>query len=70
MDQFRWVDIELIKIDAEGEECNIVKGGRRFLTDLAPLVQYELRKAAIASILSLSKTSLPLGTTLTASCRG
>ena len=45
MDRFQWVDIDLIKIDAEGEECNIVKGGRRFLTDLAPLVQYELRKA-------------------------
>ncbi len=45
MDRFQWVDIDLIKIDAEGEECNIMKGGRRFLTDLAPLVQYELRKA-------------------------
>ena len=45
LNQYRWVDIELIKIDAEGEECNIVVGGRRFLTDLAPLVQYELRKA-------------------------
>ena len=45
MDRYRWTDIELIKIDAEGEECNIVKGGRRFFSDLAPLVQYELRKA-------------------------
>jgi hypothetical protein len=40
------VDIELVKIDAEGEECNIVKGGRRFFSELAPLVQYELRKGA------------------------
>ena len=31
MDRFQWVDIDLIKIDAEGEECNIIKGGRRFL---------------------------------------
>ena len=45
LDQFQWEDIELIKIDAEGEEGNIIRGGRRFLTDLAPLVQYELRKA-------------------------
>jgi hypothetical protein len=46
MDRFGWSDIELIKIDAEGEENNIVKGGRRFFADLAPLVQYELRKDA------------------------
>jgi FkbM family methyltransferase len=46
MDRHRWTDIELIKIDAEGEENNIVKGGRRFFASLAPLVQYELRKDA------------------------
>jgi FkbM family methyltransferase len=45
MDRFGWQDIELIKIDAEGEEANIVKGGRRFFATLAPLVQYELRSA-------------------------
>ena len=43
MDRFRWQDIELLKIDAEGEEANIVKGGRRFFATLAPLVQYELK---------------------------
>jgi FkbM family methyltransferase len=46
MDRYRWVDIDLIKIDAEGEEVNIVKGGRRFFANLAPLVQYELRTNA------------------------
>ncbi len=46
MDRFRWQDIDLIKIDAEGEEANIVKGGRRFFANLSPLVQYELRKNA------------------------
>src|SRR6266478_1767473 len=46
MDQFHWRDIDLIKIDAEGEEANIVKGGRRFFANLAPLVQYELRTTA------------------------
>jgi FkbM family methyltransferase len=45
MDRFGWQDIELIKIDAEGEEANIVKGGRRFFATLAPLVQYELKSA-------------------------
>ena len=43
MDSYRWVDIDLIKIDAEGEEANIVKGGHRFFANLSPLVQYELR---------------------------
>jgi hypothetical protein len=46
MDRFAWQDIDLLKIDAEGEEANIVKGGRRFFANLAPLVQYELRKSA------------------------
>ena len=46
MDRYRWMDIELIKIDAEGEECNIVKGGRRFFSHDSPLVQYEIRKGA------------------------
>jgi FkbM family methyltransferase len=46
MDRFRWHDIHLIKIDAEGEEVNILKGGRRFFANLAPLVQYELRTTA------------------------
>ena len=50
MDRFRWQDIELIKIDAEGEEANIIKGGRRFFATLAPLVQYELKSATDANL--------------------
>ena len=46
MDHFAWEDIDLLKIDAEGEEVNIVKGGHRFFANLAPLVQYELRTNA------------------------
>jgi FkbM family methyltransferase len=46
LDRYGWANIELLKIDAEGEEENIVTGGRRFLSDLTPLVQYELRKNA------------------------
>jgi FkbM family methyltransferase len=45
MDRYRWVDIDFIKMDAEGEEINIVKGGRRFFAELSPLVQYELNNA-------------------------
>lgn len=46
MDRYRWADIDFVKMDAEGEENNIVKGGRRFFENLAPLVQYELKKDA------------------------
>jgi FkbM family methyltransferase len=45
MDRYRWTEIDLIKIDAEGEESNILKGGLRFFSELAPLVQYELKSA-------------------------
>jgi len=30
LESFGWRDIEFIKIDAEGEEANILKGGKRF----------------------------------------
>lgn len=41
--RYGWNDIDLLKIDAEGEELNILKGGRKFLADLSPLIQYELK---------------------------
>jgi len=43
MDRYRWSNIDFLKIDAEGEESNILRGGRRFFAGLGPLVQYELR---------------------------
>ena len=43
MDRFRWRNIAFVKIDAEGEEANIVEGGRRFFATGTPLVQYELK---------------------------
>lgn len=43
MERYNWRDIEFMKIDAEGEEANILKGGRRFFAELSPLVQYEIR---------------------------
>jgi FkbM family methyltransferase len=61
MDRYRWSDIELIKIDAEGEENNIVKGGRRFFANLAPLVQYELKKDAANLNLGLIDEFAALG---------
>ncbi|MFA6441065.1 MAG: tetratricopeptide repeat protein [Sterolibacterium sp.] len=41
-----WRVMDFMKIDAEGEESNILKGGRRFFTELSPLVQYEIRASA------------------------
>lgn len=41
-----WRDIDLVKIDAEGEEANILKGGERFFAELSPLVQYEIKAGA------------------------
>ena len=41
--RYGWTDIDFIKIDAEGEETNILEGGRRFFGDLSPLIQYEVK---------------------------
>jgi len=46
MERYGWRDIEFIKIDAEGEEANILKGAKRFFAELSPLVQYEIKAGA------------------------
>lgn len=38
-----WAGLAFIKIDAEGEEVNIIQGAHRFLAELSPLVQFEIR---------------------------
>jgi protein O-GlcNAc transferase len=43
METYGWRDIEFVKIDAEGEEANILKGGKRFFSELSPLIQYEVK---------------------------
>ena len=43
MASYDWVDIAFVKIDAEGEEENIIKGGTRFFAELSPLIQYEIK---------------------------
>jgi len=43
IERHRWRDIEFMKMDAEGEEANILKGGERFFSQMSPLVQYEVR---------------------------
>jgi FkbM family methyltransferase len=41
--RFDWKNIDFVKIDAEGEEGNILKGGKQFFADLSPLVMYEIK---------------------------
>ena len=43
MKKYGWRDIAFLKIDAEGEEANILKGGNQFFAELSPLVQYEVK---------------------------
>jgi protein O-GlcNAc transferase len=43
IERHQWRDIDFVKIDAEGEEENIISGGKRFFEELSPLVQYEIK---------------------------
>ncbi|QKO22877.1 FkbM family methyltransferase [Rhodoferax sp. BAB1] len=43
MAEYGWQSIDFLKIDAEGEEAAIIKGGKDFFSTLSPLVQYEVR---------------------------
>lgn len=42
-EDFGWRNIAFIKLDAEGEESNILQGGAGFLGDESPLVMFELK---------------------------
>lgn len=41
--RYEWSDIDFMKIDAEGEDANIIGGGKRFFEELSPLIQYEIK---------------------------
>jgi len=41
-----WQEIEFLKLDAEGEEANILRGGIHFFSKESPLVQYEVKAGA------------------------
>ncbi len=43
MEVYDWHNIEFLKIDAEGEEANIIRGGTRFFATVSPLIQYEIK---------------------------
>jgi len=41
--RYGWRDIHFIKMDAEGHESRILRGGARFLSSQSPLILYEIR---------------------------
>lgn len=41
--KYRWLDIDFIKLDAEGEEINILKAGTNFLASVSPLIMFEFK---------------------------
>ena len=43
LQRYGWEKIDFLKMDAEGEEANIIEGGRRFFADLSPLILYEVK---------------------------
>lgn len=43
--EYSWESIDFIKLDAEGEEDNILIAGIGLLTDLSPLIMFELKHA-------------------------
>lgn len=44
--RYGWKDIDFMKIDAEGEESNIIEGGRQFFAECSPLILYEIKAGA------------------------
>ena len=43
LNEYKWHDIDFIKLDAEGEESNILKKGKSTLSALSPLIMFELK---------------------------
>jgi FkbM family methyltransferase len=60
MNIYGWQNIDFVKIDAEGEEANILKGGEKFFAEMSPLVQYEI-KAGIDLHMELVQNFAALG---------
>lgn len=58
--EYGWSNIDFVKIDAEGEEAAIVRGGREFFQAQSPLIQYEI-KAGAALHLELVKAFAAIG---------
>lgn len=46
LEAYGWKTVDLLKIDAEGEEERILNGGSRFFRELSPLVMFEVKAGA------------------------
>lgn len=53
--QYKWRDIGFIKLDAEGEESNILKKGKNTLSSLSPLIMFELKHGAEINLPLISR---------------
>lgn len=43
LEKYGWKEIDFVKLDAEGEESNIIKGGSKFLSSQSPLIMFEVK---------------------------
>lgn len=46
LEDYGWKAVDLLKIDAEGEEERILNGGTQFFRELSPLVMFEVKAGA------------------------
>lgn len=50
MERFGWKGIDFMKIDAEGEEENILRGGAKFFAAESPLIEFEYKAGAEVNV--------------------
>ena len=55
LNDYKWQSIDFIKLDAEGEESNILKKGKNTLGSLSPLIMFELKHGNIVNQPLISK---------------
>lgn len=55
LDRCGWTDLDFIKLDAEGEEVNILNAAEKLLSTLSPLIMFELKHGASVNIALVSK---------------
>lgn len=50
MDRLGWPSIQFLKMDAEGQEIAIVRGGQRFFSEQSPLILFEIKHGQTANV--------------------
>jgi FkbM family methyltransferase len=61
MKAYSWQRIDFIKIDAEGAELQIIKGGKEFFDKLSPLVMFEAEHAGENAGVPVASAFMALG---------